>query len=116
MSLAHIGFIRTENNSATATYRVESPDFDISRELADLGILKIDKHNHKYDFLPTDLWLESRAIPPFVYALEEAERDKILKIEFPKHAWGAWSMMIHYSAMVFLEKSFYPETYPKNWH
>jgi hypothetical protein len=112
MSLAHIRLIRISDDNISAQYTVESFDFTVSRQWADLGTLNLDKHKRSYDFIPSALWIEKKGIPPSVYALEQAKQSEILTAKYQGCGWGTWAMIIHHYAMNFLQKSSYLKTYP----
>lgn len=112
MSLTHIRFIRLESHEAEAQYSVESTDFTNSGDWVAVGSLFLDKQRKQYEFTPSRIWSEKKALPPSLYGLPEAEQKKLLEGKYHGFAWGAWAMIVHEYAMHFLNAGEYPEQHP----
>ncbi len=112
MSLAHIRLIQTRQDARTAEYTVESPDFCSPPRWQAIGKLVLQKAEKRYEFKPAAIWTENKAIPPEVYASEEAERTKLLASKYRGFGWGAWARIIHGYASQFLNSESYPEKHP----
>jgi hypothetical protein len=112
MSLAHIRLIQTRQDTGTAEYSVESPDFSKPPQWQTVGRLVLQKTEKRYEFRPAAIWTESKAIPPETYASDEAERTRLLASKYRGFGWGAWAMIIHGYASQFLNSGSYPEKHP----
>jgi hypothetical protein len=112
MSLAHIRLIQTRQDAGTAEYNVESPDFCSPPQWQAIGELLLRKAEKRYEFRPSAIWTEKKAIPPEVYASDEAERTRLLASKYRGFGWGAWAMIVHGYASQFLKSENYPEKHP----
>lgn len=112
MSLAHIRFIRLENHETEAQYSVESPDFTNSGDWVAVGALRLDKQRRQYEFTPSTIWSEKKALPPSLYGLPEGDQKNLLEAKYHGFAWGTWAMIVHEYATNFLNTGKYPEQHP----
>ena len=112
MSLAHIRFIQLENHETEAQYSVESTDFTDSGDWVAVGGLHLDKQRRQYEFTPSTIWSEKKAMPPSLYGLPEAEQKELLEGKYRGFAWGTWAMIVHEYATHFLSTGTYPEKHP----
>jgi hypothetical protein len=112
MSLAHVRLVKVAESSDVVEYKVQSPDFDSSGKWADIGRLRLFASAAEYEFdpfLPTSV---QKLLPPSIYKLSEAERQRLLDGEFKDFGWGAWAMTIHHYAETLLRNGKFPERHP----
>jgi len=112
MSIAHIRLVQTREDTQTVEYAVESPDFSKSSAWQAVGCLVLDKAAKSYEFRPAPIWTENKALPPELYGRDEAERSRLLRVQYKGCGWGAWAMIIHGYASKFLNTLSYPKKHP----
>lgn len=112
MSLAHIRFIQLGNKKTEAQYTVESTDFIDSGDWVVVGALRLNKQQRQYEFTPSPIWSEKKALPPSLYGLPEAEQKNLLGGKYHGFAWGTWAMIVHEYATHFLTTGTYPDKHP----
>lgn len=115
MSLAHIRLTQTRQDIQTAEYTVESSDFCSPPQWQAIGMLVLHKAVKGYEFRPAAIWIENKAIPPEVYASEEAERTRLFAFKYRGWGWGEWARFIHGYASQFLTNERYPEKHPPSF-
>jgi len=91
MSFAHIRLMKTEEDSATVTYHAQSPDFNARHEWETVAEVRIDRKTQEFAFKAVNNWAGVKVVPPEVYALPEAERERILEQRYADHGCGAWT-------------------------
>jgi hypothetical protein len=108
MSLASVTLEKRSETNSHATYAVLSPDFSsgIPQEIARVVI---DKEKLSYEFELTGMWVKEKVVPPFVYGLEEVERDRLLKERYLDHSYGAWTGRVFSKVAKMLVARAYPD-------
>ena len=104
----HIRFEREANDDAPVVYRVETPDFSEAREWQEIGRIEIDRLQKTYRFLASGLWTGYKFIPPSIYGLDEATRERLLREDYAGYEAGGWSASIHRRVTQLLEEGRYP--------
>jgi hypothetical protein len=104
MSRVHIDYELIKETSDIVEYSVMSPDFNDKFELEKIGILIIDKINRIYTFHPHNKWSGENVMPPYVYALPEEERIKLVNTRYANARFGAWTARIDRMAKMLMEK------------
>ncbi|MGK7899803.1 MAG: hypothetical protein AB4352_00040 [Hormoscilla sp.] len=105
----HLRLTRTKFNDFIVEYLVESSDFNRGRSWQSVGKIVIDKIEKDYKFQPAKVWEERQIIPPEVYARELTATEP--QFIYPDR-WSAWSMLIHYWAVLLLESNTFPAYHP----
>lgn len=112
MSLSHVRLMRSARSGDEIEYKVQSPDFDTEGKWADIGRLKLIVKANDYVFEPFLPITARKFLPPSIYKLPEAERQRLLATEFKDFGWGAWAMTIHHYAVTLLRSGEFPEHHP----
>jgi hypothetical protein len=112
MSLSHVRLLRLGTASDVIEYKVESPDFESSGHWTDIGRLKLIVSAADYEFEPFLPTRVKKMLPPHIYKLPAAERQRLLESEFKDFGWGAWAMTIHHYAQALLRGGEFPEYHP----
>jgi hypothetical protein len=109
MSLASITFNKSEEDAATVTYRVTSSDFAVGA-WEEIARIVIDKNKLTYEFLPTNRWMDEKVVPPYVYGLDDGEREALLAGKYTDYRYGAWTGRIFSRIRQMLTGQSYPES------
>lgn len=112
MSLSHVRLLRTAISKDQVNYKVQSPDFGVEGQWADIGNLKLAIPENDYKFEPFLPISAKKFLPPHIYRLPDAERQRLLATEFKDFGWGAWAMTIHHYAETLLRDGAFPERHP----
>lgn len=104
MSRVHLEYELIKETSDIMEYSVMSPDFNEKFEFEKVGILIIDKISGTYTFDPQNKWSEENVMPPYVYALPEEERIKLVNTRYANARFGAWTARIDRMAKMLMEK------------
>ncbi|MBW8828403.1 MAG: hypothetical protein JF606_03020 [Burkholderiales bacterium] len=109
MSFANIALTKSEEDAATVTYRVTSPDF-AAGEWEEVARVVVDKNTRTYEFLPINRWADAKVVPPYVYGLDDVERETLLAGKYVGYGYGAWTGRIFSRVRQMLTKQSYPES------
>jgi hypothetical protein len=112
MSLSHVRLVRSTKGSDEVDYKVQSTDFDTEGKWADIGRLKLLVKTDDYLFEALLPISARKFLPPSIYKLPEAERQRLLATDFKDFGWGAWAMTIHHYAVTLLRNGEFPEHHP----
>jgi hypothetical protein len=112
MSFCHLRLVRVQNDSATAVYLVESPDFDPAHQWSKIGTVRVFKSEGTYTFNNEGAFLDQKIVPPWLYGLSKDEQTRLLTGKFKDCGNGAWTMRVHHYASTFIKDNNYPERHP----
>lgn len=91
MSFAHIQFKKIREEGDFATISVFSPDFNDDREWQEVAELVVNRTDSTYSFTPRNAWTQLKIVPPYIYELNDYERERALSAQFSDYGYGAWS-------------------------
>ncbi len=112
MTFVHVRLTQLKHDDTLVKYLVESFDFNEQRQWEALGYLLLNKQTKLYDFQPSTVWESHKIIPPSLYDLDEAERERLIELKYQDYGWGAWSMLVHHWATLFIKRESFPEYHP----
>lgn len=109
MSRVHLSFIKVELTDVIARYRVETADFNDAGMPEEIGYVEIDRTNRTYQFTPTNIWVNYRFVPPWVYGLNNDEQQRLLTTQFNGYEAGGWTASIHRRVCEMIGNDRYPQ-------
>jgi hypothetical protein len=112
MGVSHVKLIRVRNEDILVEYIVQSFDFSPSGEWEQIGRLLINKQDKTYEFLPSKIWMDYKALPPSIFYLEKAERDLLLQTQYKDYGWELGALRIHHWATSFIDENSFPPCFP----
>ncbi len=108
MSRVHLSFVNVERTNEIVKYRVETPDFNDVGTPEEIGLIEIDRISRAYEFTPTNIWVNYRLIPPWVYGLSIDEQQKLIETQFKECEAGGWTASIHLRVSEMINKDCFP--------
>ena len=112
MSLVHVRFSKATESAETAEYAVEFLDFGPDGEWLPMGKLALYKQSGNYAFDPSEIWKERRGVHPEVFRAPESEWDVLMHETYKDFQMGAWALLVHEYASIWLRESRFPERHP----
>lgn len=109
MSLATIALTKADEDASAVTYLVTSPDF-AAGTWAEIAQVVIDKASRTYEFQPVNQWAGKKVVPPYVYGLDDMQREALLAEAYAGHSYGAWTARIFSRVRHLLAQPSYPES------
>jgi hypothetical protein len=112
MGISHVKLTQVRNEDILVEYIVQSFDFNPLGEWEQIGRLLINKQEKTYEFLPSKIWTDYKAIPPSIFYLEKTERDLLLQTQYKDYGWELGALRIHHWATSFIDENFFPLQFP----